>query len=356
MPDSAANLFIRNASDGALRLTARHGLMDGNLDTILDERSNCAGRASLERRFICLYRDTIRMQSEALYRIMEDNAFTRYRAYPLPAAGASMGVLEIFDNLPEMAESHRFLTMLATALGIATSMANGLEEARRIQREMSTSYDETLEAWVRMLELRDQETEGHSRRVTQMTLELAEAYGIQGDGMDNLRRGALLHDIGKIGVPDSILLKAGTLDAAERMIIRQHPAYAQSVMSNIPFLKKAVDIPYCHHERWDGTGYPQGLAGVSIPLSARLFAVVDVWDALRSNRPYRASMDTEEAFAIIASGAGSQFDPDVVALFLELRKAEILDRKRLVPVTAINSPKGKRASIQIGRASCRERV
>jgi putative nucleotidyltransferase with HDIG domain len=195
-----------------------------------------------------------------------------------------------------------------------------------------------------MLELRDQETEGHSRRVTAMTMELAMAYGIHGENLDNVRRGALLHDIGKIGVPDSILLKAGTLDDGERAIIRQHPSYAQRAMSGIPFLKKAVDIPYCHHERWDGNGYPRGLSGTSIPLSARLFAVVDVWDALRSDRPYRASMGTEEAFAIIASGAGSQFDPDVVALFLELRKAEILGSYGSAPERSYSRPKVNRAA------------
>jgi putative nucleotidyltransferase with HDIG domain len=285
-----------------------------------------------------MYKENIGAQSAALAQIMEDHAFSRYRAYPLPSASASLGVLEVFDDTPDMAESHRFLSMLASTLGIAASLANNLAEAERIQRDMSVSYDETLEAWVRMLELRDQETEGHSRRVTAMTLELAEAYGIHGEGLDNVRRGALLHDIGKIGVPDSILLKAGILDEEERVVMRQHPSFAQSVMSSVPFLAQAVDIPYCHHERWDGAGYPRGIGGISIPLSARLFAVVDVWDALRSNRPYRASMGTEEAFAIIASGAGSQFDPDVVALFLELRKAEIIDTMRIVHNARVRLP------------------
>jgi HD-GYP domain-containing protein (c-di-GMP phosphodiesterase class II) len=157
-----------------------------------------------------------------------------------------------------------------------------------------------------------------------MTVELAAALGIPSDAFGDYRRGALLHDIGKMGVPDSILLKPGSLSAEERATMSLHPVHAFEVIKGVPFLKKAAEIPYCHHERWDGTGYPRGLSGREIPLAARIFAVVDVWDALRSDRPYREAMAPEESAAIIAGGSGSQFDPDVVAAFLDLRRDEIL--------------------------------
>jgi len=184
-------------------------------------------------------------------------------------------------------------------------------------QRLMQAYDETLEGWARALDLRDKETEGHSRRVTEMTVELAQHLGFEESQLIHLRWGALLHDIGKVGIPDGILLKPGPLDDAERRVMELHPVYAYQMLQPISYLQPALDISYCHHEKWDGTGYPRGLKGEEIPLPARLFAVVDVWDALRSNRPYRAAWSKEKTIDYILAQSGTHFDPQVVPLFLE---------------------------------------
>ena len=166
------------------------------------------------------------------------------------------------------------------------------------------------------MDLRDHETEGHSRRVTEMTLRLARAMGLDEAELVHVRRGALLHDIGKMGIPDAILLKPGTLTDEEWQVMRRHPTYAYEMLSPIAFLRPALEIPYCHHEKWDGTGYPRGLKGEQIPLAARIFAAVDIWDALRSDRPYRKGWPEERVCEHIASLAGTHLDPAVVAAFL----------------------------------------
>jgi putative nucleotidyltransferase with HDIG domain len=191
-------------------------------------------------------------------------------------------------------------------------------ELRRANAGLEATYDSTLAGWARALELRDHETEDHARRVTELTMLMAQAYGIDEAELAHVRRGALLHDIGKMGVPDSVLRKPGPLSAEEWAVMRRHPTYAYEMLSPISFLGPALAIPYCHHERWDGTGYPRGLRGESIPIAARLFAVVDVWDAVTSDRPYRKALSQAEALEIIRGGAGSQFDPRAVELFLRL--------------------------------------
>jgi putative nucleotidyltransferase with HDIG domain len=187
---------------------------------------------------------------------------------------------------------------------------------------LAQAYDTTLEGWSRALDLRDKETEGHSRRVTELTMRLARAIGVQNEELVHVRRGALLHDIGKMGVPDSILLKDGPLSAEETNIMQRHPSYAYDLLSHVAFLKPALDIPYCHHEKWDGTGYPRGLTGDQIPLAARIFAVADVWDALCSNRPYRAAWSTARALDYIRGHAGCHFDPQVVEVFVRMQNTK----------------------------------
>jgi putative nucleotidyltransferase with HDIG domain len=186
------------------------------------------------------------------------------------------------------------------------------------QKDLINAYDSTLEGWARALELRDKETEGHSERVTNLSVKLAETMGIQGEALLNIRRGALLHDIGKMGVPDAILHKNGSLDEIERKIIQQHPQYAYDMLKHIDYLQAALEIPYCHHERWDGRGYPRGLKGENIPISARLFAIVDVYDALVSERPYRKALPRDEVIAYLKDQSGSHFDPSVLNLFLKV--------------------------------------
>lgn len=198
--------------------------------------------------------------------------------------------------------------------------ANETLEGRVRERthSLKQAYDATIEGWSRALDLRDKETEGHCRRVTEVTLRLAERVGVGEADLVQIRRGALLHDIGKMGIPDQILLKPGPLSDAEWTVMRQHPTYAYNMLCPIDFLHGALDIPQCHHEKWDGTGYPQGLAGDQIPLAARLFAVADVWDALRSNRPYRAGWPEERVLDHLRSLSGTHFDPQAVSAFLEM--------------------------------------
>ncbi|MBI5296138.1 MAG: GAF domain-containing protein [Chloroflexi bacterium] len=184
--------------------------------------------------------------------------------------------------------------------------------------ELALAYDNTLAGWARALELRDELTEGHTRRVTELTLTLARALNVSEDELAHIRRGSLLHDIGKMGIPDSILHKPGALTAQEQRIMQLHPQYAFEMLSLIPFLRPALDIPYCHHEHWNGRGYPRGLKGVQIPLSARIFAVVDVWDALTSDRPYRKAWPREQAREYLVSNSGTQFDPEIVKTFLDM--------------------------------------
>ncbi len=196
------------------------------------------------------------------------------------------------------------------------------EQIRALNADLMQAYDATIEGWSRALDLRDHETEGHCRRVTELTLRLAAAMGMTSNELVHVRRGALLHDIGKMGVPDNVLLKPGPLSDEEWTIMRRHPELACEMLRPIDFLHAALEIPGGHHEKWDGTGYPQGLSGEAIPLSARLFAVVDVWDALRSDRPYRKAWPTERVLDHIFSLSGTHFDPQIVRVFLALMQQE----------------------------------
>jgi HD-GYP domain-containing protein (c-di-GMP phosphodiesterase class II) len=186
--------------------------------------------------------------------------------------------------------------------------------------ELTLAYDATIEGWSRALDLRDKETDGHSRRVTDTTILLARAAGMSEAELAHVRRGALLHDIGKMGLPDRILLKPGPLTEGEWEIMRRHPSYAYDLLSPIAYLRPALDIPYCHHEKWDGSGYPRGLKGERIPLSARIFAIVDVWDALTSERPYRPAWNEEKVNDYLREQSGKHFDPLVAELFMKMKR------------------------------------
>lgn len=183
-------------------------------------------------------------------------------------------------------------------------------------QELLAAYDATIAGWSHAMDLRDKETEGHTQRVAELTLKLGEAMQLGKDELIQLRRGALLHDMGKLGVPDAILQKPGKLNDEEWQLMRQHPQYAYDMLYPIEYLRPAIDIPYAHHEKWDGTGYPRGLQGEGIPLAARIFAVVDVWDALTSDRPYRPALEREKVVEYIKEQTGKHFDPDIVDLFL----------------------------------------
>ncbi len=244
---------------------------------------------------------------------------------PLISKGNLMGVLSTISNVPLEADKDwtDYFETLAGQTAMAIDSSKSFEDLQRTNFDLILAYDTTIEGWSHALDLRDKETEGHTQRVTEMTLKLARAAGMTDDELVHVRRGALLHDIGKIGIPDKILHKQGVLTEAEWEIMRQHPVYAREMLFPITYLHPAIDIPYYHHEKWDGTGYPRSLKGEQIPLAARLFAVVDVWDALRSDRPYRKGWPEEDVLEYVLSQAGTHFDPKVVELFMQLMKTDI---------------------------------
>ena len=249
--------------------------------------------------------------------------FRSYYGVPLVAKGRVRGVLEVFHRSPLSPDPDwlEFLETLAGEAAIAVENAALLKELQRTNFELTLAYNTTIEGWSRALDLRDRDTEGHTQRVTDGAIRLARRLGFSEAEIVHVRRGAILHDIGKMAIPDSILLKPGPLTPEEWEIIRQHPRYAYELLSPIPYLGAALDIPHYHHERWDGAGYPDNLKGGQIPLPARLFAVVDVYDALTSHRPYRPAWKPQAALNYIDSQKGKHFDPEVASEFLKLVSA-----------------------------------
>jgi putative nucleotidyltransferase with HDIG domain len=252
--------------------------------------------------------------------LLKHEKFVAYFGIQLIAKGMLKGVLEVFHRAALHPDSEwiNYLETLGGQAAIAIDNAQLFERIQRSNMELSMAYDATIAGWSQAMDLRDKETEGHTQRVTELTLKLAETMGIGEEKLIHIRRGALLHDVGKLGVPDHILLNPGPLTDEEWVIMRKHATYAYNMLQPISYLRPALDIPFYHHEKWDGSGYPRGLKGEQIPLAARLFAVVDVWDALRSDRPYRASWSVEKTRAYILEQSGTHFDPGVVEIFLGL--------------------------------------
>ena len=250
----------------------------------------------------------------------KEEGFRCYYGIPLVAKGRVRGVLEVFHRSPLSPDADwiEFLETLAGEAAIAVENAVLLKELQRTNFELTLAYNTTIEGWSRALDLRDRDTEGHTQRVADGAVKLARRLGFSDTEMIHVRRGAILHDIGKMAIPDSILLKPGPLTPEEWEIIRQHPRYAYELLSPIPYLGPALDIPHYHHERWDGGGYPHGLKENQIPLPARLFSIVDVYDALTSHRPYRPAWKPETAIAYIRNEIGKHFDPAVAAEFLKM--------------------------------------
>ena len=317
----AADIFILNAY--ALEFGAERGFRSKAVKRAqLRLSDSYTGRAVIGRKMVSipnLHAPTVSFSPEAHW---ADEDFACYYAVPLLAKGEVKGVLEVFHRtvLNPNSEWFDFLYMLAGQTAIAIENATLFSSLQRSNAELAMAYDATIEGWSRALDLRDKETEGHSLRVTEMTLKLARALGLRDHALAQIRWGALLHDIGKMGVPDGILLKPGPLTDDEWVIMKKHPTFAYEMLCPIHYLQQALDIPYCHHEKWDGSGYPRGLKGLQIPLSARIFAVVDVWDALKSDRPYRAGWTDEKVREHIRASSGAHFDPQVVEAFLKILK------------------------------------
>ncbi len=284
-----------------------------------------SGKAALERRTICIANISQCEPPFIRLALLADEGLVSYAVTPLITKGQLLGVLEIFHRQPFEHGSDwlNFFDTIANQASIAIENARLIEGFQRSNLELSLAYDATIEGWSRVLDLRDKETEGHTQRVTELTIRLARAAGMNAEELTHVRRGALLHDIGKMGVPDTILLKPDKLTDEEWAIMRQHPTLAYDMLSPIEYLRPALNIPYCHHEKWDGSGYPRGLKGEEIPLAARLFAVVDVWDALRSARPYRKAWTEGEALEYIRTQSGKHFDPQVVELFFRVLEADM---------------------------------
>lgn len=281
-----------------------------------------AGKAVLERRMIHIPKLTKKSDElpPAFLLMLKEESFVAYYCVPLIVKGEAKGVLEIFHR-SSLESNHEWLDFLETLAGqaaIAIEDSNLFENLQRSNQELFQAYDATIEGWSHALDLRDRETEGHTLRVTELSVDLARQFGFSEEQLIYVRWGALLHDIGKMGVPDSILLKPDTLTEEEWGMMRRHPIFAFEMLSQISYLRSSVDIPYCHHEKWDGTGYPRSLKGEVIPLAARLFAVVDVWDAVTSDRPYRRAWSREEAAQYIRDQSGKHFDPHVVNVFLNM--------------------------------------
>lgn len=278
-----------------------------------------AGVAALERRMVQI-NDMENPEIDFVRKsLMAEEKFRGYCAIPLIAKGQVKGVLEIFQSDKSILDQEwsEFMQAIAAQAAIAIDNATLFNELQTSNVELVIAYDSTIESWGKTLNLRDKETEDHTQRVAEMTLRFLRIYGMSEKELVHVRRGALLHDIGKMGVPDAILLKDGPLTPEEEEIMHKHPVHAFDILMPIAYLRPALDIPYCHHEKWDGSGYPRGLKGEQIPLAARIFALADMWDALISARRYHEAWPREKVVEYIRASAGTHFDPNLVELFLD---------------------------------------
>lgn len=320
----AADVLLLNTNLNMLEYAAGSGFR-----TLAIERFNLpmgdghAGQAAMQR--IMVHIEDLRRSEHQFVRadLLEGEEFVSYFGVPLIAKGLVKGVLEVFhrSHLEPDQEWLDFLHTLAGQAAIAIEDAQLFRNLQQSNIELLQAYDATIEGWSRALDLRDKETEGHTQRVTEMAMMLGQKLGLNDQDLKYMRWGGLLHDIGKMAVPDRILLKPDELTSEEWEIMKQHPSFALQMIAPIQYLKPALDIPYCHHERWDGSGYPRGLKQEEIPLAARIFTIADVFDALTSDRPYRTKWTEADAVEYIREHSGSFFDPKIVNVFLQMMEA-----------------------------------
>jgi PAS domain S-box-containing protein len=317
----AADVLILNSNSQMLEYGAERGFRTKAIRKAqVRMGESYAGRVALERILVEIPNLRGEPDNLLLTTLLTGEDFVCYYGVPLIAKGQVKGVLEVFHRaaLEPDTEWFDFLHTLAGQAAIAIENATLFESLQRSNLELTLAYDATIEGWSHALDLRDKETEWHAQRATEVTVKLARTFGMSEAELVQVRWGALLHDIGKMGVPDGILLKPGPLTDEEWIVMKKHPTFAYEMLAPVRYLSLALDIPYCHHEKWDGTGYPRGLKGSQIPLIARIFAVVDVWDALNSDRPYRAAWTDEKAREHILKSSGTHFDPQVVDAFMRL--------------------------------------
>ena len=316
---SAAAILLFDPYTFTLEYFSGHGFKDKVIPRMrVQLGEDFAGKVALER-------STVRVDLTKPIDLPSKNnpllhqGFAEYFGLPLISKGELRGVLEVFHRTPldPDADWLDYLDTLAGQAAIAIDNIQMFDGLQRSNLELARAYDATIEGWSRALDMRDKETEGHTQRVTELTVELARAFGLSEKELTNIRWGSLLHDIGKMGVPDAILLKPGPLTDEEWTLMKKHPVFAYEMLSQIQYLHDALDIPHYHHEKWDGTGYPRGLKGEQIPLAARIFAVVDIWDAVRSDRPYRPAWTKAKALNYIKGLSGTHLDPQIVKKFFE---------------------------------------
>jgi putative nucleotidyltransferase with HDIG domain len=317
--DAACVLLIEPAT-ARLEYVVGQGFYTRNIEsTSLRIGEGNAGRAVIERRIVAVPNLLATDVSFQRGQLLANEGFVSYYAVPLITKGEVKGVLEIFHRSPLNPDREwlNFLETLGGQTAIAIENSVLFQDLQRSNFELAMAYDATIEGWSRALDMRDRETEGHTQRVTDLTIRLARKMGLSEHRLVLIKRGALLHDIGKMGIPDYILHKPEELTDEELQIMRKHPQLAYDMLEPIAYLRDALNIPYCHHEKWDGSGYPRGLAGTQIPLEARLFAIVDVWDAITTDRPYRKGWPREKALSYIREQSGKYFDPQLVETFLQ---------------------------------------
>lgn len=323
---AAAILLVDRGTDELVTAAVRGLRSHGAARRRVKIGTNYAGVAAQERRSIVIKNTAALAPGEAAPPKFGDEQFQAYVVLPLVAKGRTLGVLEIFnrDPLERDEEWYDFLTALADQTAVALEDAELFGALKKEGSGLSFVVDSVIEGVVRALDVRNMQPDEETSRATNLTVELAKSAGCSAQELEHIRRGAMLHDIGTLGVPEAILTKPGPLNDVELAIVKRHPQLAYEWLKPIAFLRNALDIPYCHHEKWDGSGYPHGIKREAIPQAARLFAVVDVWDSLTSKRPYRAAWSVDRASAHVKSLSGSHLDPRAVELFFTLMTPERL--------------------------------
>ena len=317
----AASVLLLNPHNQRLEFAAGVGFRTPAMQhTHLNIGEGLAGQAAQKRKIVHV--PNLKNRKTGLLRSPDFSRenFITYYAIPLTAKGQVLGVLEIFHRFALSADQDwmNFLNTLAGQAAIAIDNAMMFKDLQHSNVELTLAYDKTIDGWSRALDLRDKETEDHTRRVTELTLRLAQRMNIPGEELIHLRRGSTLHDIGKVAIPDHILFKPSPLTKEEWTVMRRHPLIAAEMLKPISYLTPALPIPRHHHEKWDGSGYPDGLAREAIPLAARLFAFADVYDALTSDRPYRPAWSQVEALEYVTKNSGIHFDPKIAPVFIRM--------------------------------------